>query len=162
MRQVFYLKPDSQITDRSHRKWNWQPFASPCMVCTESGSLQWVHYIIIYDTHTQQIIFWPLNNPCLFLKKTFFPESPRNQSSSYINSSQASINSYQVAIILRHALSATINKPVLVATTLSAYARTVSHRRKSWSLILVLTLSFSCFDCPECKPRRDDTNALSI
>ena len=96
----------------------------------------------------------------VFFMKMFFPKSPRNQSSSYINSSQAPFNSYQLRFVLRHAPSATINKFVLVATTLSAYTALASDGRNNWSLIPVPTLSSSCFDCPECKPWTDGTSSI--
>ena len=96
----------------------------------------------------------------VFFIKTFFPKSLRNQSSSYINSSQASFNPYQLRFIHDAPLGATINKPVPVATTLSAYVVLASDRRNYCSLIPVLTLSSSCFDCPECKPWTDDISSI--
>ena len=69
-----------------------------------------------------------------------------------MNPSQVSVNLYQLRFIHDAPLGTTINKPVLVAKTLSAYAALVPDRRNNCSIGLIPTLSSSNLRQPECEP----------
>ena len=73
-----------------------------------------------------------------------------------MNPPQVSFDSYQLRFIHDAPLGATINEPILIVTTLSAYVAHVSDRRNNWSINLVATTSSSNLRQYEREPLTDE------